>query len=223
MFNIHFRSKRHGRPRAMNVLRRLLAMRVMATLGLPLLLAACASGKVTDMTVLSPPPRPTAIIVHVGQGVPADASLQAVASALERAIVEDMRKRGLPATAAPTSTEASGIRLDLRIAHYRRGDPVARMAIGFGAGKSVISVAATLSEPERTYFSLDARATSGNKPGLILPGGVAAATGQLLNLAIGGTVSVISDLRGGTGRDVRNVSRAISRQVADYYRSRGPS
>lgn len=203
---------------------RRIAPRSLTVLTLALLLTACAGARITQKAILSPPPvLPATILVGIAFDAPADPALQQVASRLERKIVEDMVDLGLPARAASARSGSADTRLTLRLVELRKGDPAQRMLIGFGAGKSAMLVTARLSTPDGVSFDLTARATSGSKPGLIMAGGVAAATGKLLHMVIGGSLGLISDVRGGTGGNVRNVSRLVARQVRDYYRSADPA
>lgn len=195
-----------------------------ATLAPAILLAGCAGARITGFTAVgSTATAPETIVVDVAVPASSDRTLRDVAAKLENRLVKDMRKRGLPAisTARPGSVPAT--RLDLRIVDYRRGDEVARMLIGFGAGKSAMTVAATLVTPGGSSFTLDARAHSGARPGLILPGGVAAATGEVMHLAIGGTIRIAAGLHDGGGGDIARISRVVSRRVAAYYKSSPPS
>lgn len=188
-----------------------------------LLLAACAGAKITDISLRSPMPPPSGeIVVHAALAQQIDPSLQGVASALERRVVEDLGKRGVQARSASALPDAAdgGVRLDLSIVELNRGAGAKRVIVGLGAGKSTLAVVARLSSREGTILDLTARATSGSKPGLILPGGATAATGKLLHLVVGSAIGIAADARGGTAGDVRNLSRVIARQVLDCHRSR---
>lgn len=173
---------------------------------------------------MSPPvARPDMIVVEVTAPSSQDAARQAAADRLEGRLVKDMRKLGLPATRDP-GAGAHTAHLDLRIVDYRRGSEAARMLVGFGAGKSALTVTAKLSTPDGTRgFALDAHTDSGIRPGLILPGGIAAATGDLAHLAVGGAVKAVTSVNDGSSGDIRRISRKVSRQVADYYRVAAPA
>lgn len=189
-----------------------------AALGPLVLLAACASARITGFaTGGAPTARPEPIVVAVSAPASSDRKVQAAAAELEMRLVADMRKLGLSATSDFTPEGVGIAHLDLRIVDYQPGNDAARMLIGFGAGKSAMTVTAALTVSRGSGFTLDARSHGSTKPGLILPGGVAAVTGEVLHLAIGGTVRVATSLLDRSGGDAGRISRAVSRKVAEFY------
>lgn len=191
---------------------------------LPLALAGCAGAKVFEITSLAPPlARPTTIVVDaISSGSHEPYRLKA-ADRLEQQLVMDLRKRGLPAIHASSPATSAPVRLELRIEELQRGDTAMRWLIGFGAGKSRMSVRATLSTPDGAILDLDARASSGNRPGLILPAGVGAATGRIANAAIGAALGIATNSRQGAGRDLQNVSKALAQRISVYFETGGQS
>ncbi|WP_375286436.1 DUF4410 domain-containing protein [Sphingomonas sp.] len=188
-----------------------------------LVLAGCAGAKISQFAALAPPPAPPAtIVVEATSPGPQEASRLEAAHKLERQLVADLRRRGLPAMAAPSAAR-SATRLELRIEDYRRGDAAMRMLIGFGAGKSTLAVRAILSTPDGVLLDLGSRASSGGRPGLILPAGIGAATGKIVNAAVGGAIGVATKSNQGPGRDIGNVSKALARRIAAYYETAGGS
>ncbi|MFD2430759.1 DUF4410 domain-containing protein [Sphingobium scionense] len=112
-----------------------------------MLLAACAGAKITDMSARSPmPPRSVEIVVHAALAQQIAPSLQRIASALERQVVEDLGKRGVQARSASTFPDAAygDVRLDLSIVEQNRGAGAKRVIVGLGAGESTLVVVARL-------------------------------------------------------------------------------
>jgi hypothetical protein len=68
-------------------------------------------------------------------------------------------------------------------------------------------------------FSASAR--SGHKPGLILPAGIAAATGEASRLAIGGGVGLLLEPRSSLSHEAERSAKAIVKQTRSFYRSSG--
>jgi hypothetical protein len=164
-----------------------------------------------------------AIVVDVTSSGGQQANRHDAAERLEQQLVADLRKRGLPAIQAASFVASPSARLEIRIEDYRRGDAVMRMLVGLGAGKSKLAVHAMLTAPDGVLLDLGARASSGGRPGLILPAGVGAATGKLANAAIGGALGVATKSGEGPGRDLKNVSKALAQRVAAYYEASGRS
>lgn len=70
-------------------------------------------------------------------------------------------------------------------------------------------------------MSFSATAKDGRKPGLIVPGAVAAATGELSRLAIGGGVGLLMGSRSGLHRGAKRSAALIVKQTRQFYRASG--
>lgn len=198
--------------------------RGLVALTLPLALAGCAGAKVFEITAVAPPPvRPATIVVKATAPGSQEANRLDAAARLEQQLVVDLRKRGLPAVDASSSAASAPARLELRIQEYRRGDAAMRWLIGLGAGESRLAVRATLLTPDGAILDLGARASSADGPGLILPAGIGAVTGRILNAAIGGAMGIATKSGQGPGRDLKNVSKALALRVSAYYETAGRS
>lgn len=70
-------------------------------------------------------------------------------------------------------------------------------------------------------MTFSASAKDGRKPGVILPGGVALATGELSRLAIGGGLGLLMESRSGLDRGAKRSAAAIIKQTRLLYRASG--
>lgn len=192
--------------------------------------AGCATAKVSNVTTSQAAvPAPSEILVDVGlvQGLESEqyGSALQLEDGLRADMLQRLAKAGL--VAAPFSLQAVKINpgaavLHVAITQADRGSFVKRVVIGFGAGKAKLQVNAdleTLAGQAMTAFNT--AADSGQKPGLILPGSVALATGKLVHLVIGGSIDVATNVHGGFSRSVKETSSAIVDQVKSYYQAAG--
>ena len=98
-----------------------------------------------------------------------------------------------------------------------------RLLIGFGAGRSALLTKASfdIAGQAGPAMSFSATAKDGRKPGLIVPGAVAAATGELSRLAIGGGVSLLVGRRSGLDGGAKRSAALIVKQTRQLYRASG--
>lgn len=150
----------------------------------------------------------------------------AAARQLERLVLVELDKRGIPAAsrdsaAGQRSFGAAGTALlTLSVAKAEKGNAAKRLLIGFGYGKSELEVEAQLLAPTISQRNVIAgfktHAGSGYKPGLVMPLGMGA--------AVGGYVAVSSGVNLATGmgrtpdRDIKATSKAIAKTTADALR-----
>lgn len=193
------------------------------------LLGGCASARVTDLAEAGGGgTAPAAILVETTSAAPVaarDAGVSSrAAAALERDLITRLSKSGLAAAAlGPGPTPRGDAVLHVAISQADPGDRAERLLVGFGLGRSVLQVRTTLDSPSGATSTLafDTASDSGRKPGLILPGGVAAITGNAAHLAIGGAVDVALTARGGLDRDADRTAKAIVTRLKAYYASMG--
>jgi len=105
------------------------------------------------------------------------------------------------------------------------GSLVERFVVGFGAGRAQLAVKAdfesTDSAGAHAMTAFDTSSDSGYKPGIILPGGIALATRNIIHLAIGGGIDVAANVNSGLGGPVGKTASAIVSQLRKYYMSVG--
>lgn len=186
---------------------------------LPLLLGACAGARISNeqSSISADQSRPTTVAVRV-TGCPPD-----LMTSLGGEVIARLQKAGIPAWRAAEDTQAGPdlAILDLAVTRYDPGNRLEQAVIGFGAGRSHLDVDAALILGQNQALRLSSDADSGRRPGLILPGGVAAATGDVLHLAIGGGLVAITQLRGGPSRDVRSSADLLADRTVAYFQSIG--
>jgi hypothetical protein len=194
-----------------------------------LLLGGCAGARVENLTSTAShsPVAPSTLRVRVSlaPGLDADPKAVKVAHALEEYLMKRYREAGLMAlvyTGDPQPTPGAAI-VQVRIREADPGDRTARLLIGFGAGRSVLRTDATILVTGEAAPALHftASAKSGRKPGLILPGGIAAATGELTGLAIGGGAGLLLESRSDLAHDADRSAKLIVRQTRELYRTSG--
>jgi Domain of unknown function (DUF4410) len=212
------------------------ARRLMHVAGAVLLLAAldaCAGARVSDVSSANAAgPRPTEILVQVSAATPASAEAEQaklageVAAKLQAELVQNLTEARVTAEPFVSGTSHPGAAvLHVTVSQVDPGSAIARFVIGFGAGRAELQVAADLANADtagaQSVTAFSASANSGRAPGLILPGGVALATRNWVHLAIGGGIKVALSLNDGLDKPVKETSKAIVKQVGDYYKSAG--
>lgn len=186
-----------------------------------LLLAGCASAKVDGLTMAAASPVAAPATLHVAVTLAPGLAPSPVAGRarelLEIRLVERYRDAGLAAAVAP-SAERATVRVAIDAAE--KGNQAKRMLIGFGAGRASLTTHttfATIAAAPAMSFALTS--TGSGKPGLIMPGAIAGATGNAVSLAVGGTLSVAGELGQGLTNEVDRSARQIVAQTARLYRS----
>ena len=191
-------------------------------------LAACAGASVTSVSEAAahaPPPREILVEVDAPPPAPADdrATARSIGSALGRDLVKQLDAAHLAASERPPGTLARGdavLHVDVTLAD--EGSRLKRVVIGFGAGRARLTATASLeSAAGASLTRFDTASDSGMKPGLLLPGAVAGATGNLIHLAIGGGVDVAMNMRDGLAAPTQHTAGAIVKQLKTYYAAVG--
>lgn len=197
-------------------------------LGGILLLGGCAGAKVENLSMATPhtatAPTSLGVEVALAPGVETDAVASKAAQALQAGLVKAYQKAGLKALPVAAAAPAPGT-ATVRV-HIRRADPgdrLARLLIGFGAGRSSLRTDATflMAGEASPSMRFSASARSGHKPGVILPGAIAAATGEVSRVAIGGGVGLLLEGRSGLDDQAKKSAKAIVKQTRALYRSSG--
>lgn len=192
-------------------------------------LLGCSGARVNDVsTAAAGMPAPRAILVEVDATSSASADLGATArsvgAVLGRDLVARLRAANLLALERSASRSLPDgdavLRVDVDLADD--GNRVERLVIGFGAGRARLSTTATLERMDRRALTrFDTASDSGLKPGLLLPGAVAAATGNLIHLAIGGGIDVALNARDGLSAPAEHTAGAIVKQLRTTYAANG--
>ncbi|MCB8881895.1 DUF4410 domain-containing protein [Acidisoma cellulosilytica] len=195
------------------------------------LLSSCAGAHVSNIaSVSTTTPAPSEILVAVDTAPMPNAdqtrAAAAVAPQLQAAVVRRLGKAhiaAIPYTAGSARPGAAVLHVSIQQADP--GSRAERFLIGFGMGSAKLEARAdletTLPSAHSSLTAFDTASDTGIKPGLILPGGIALATGNLIHLAIGGGIDVVTNLNGGLSKPTNSTATAIVKQLHRYYRSAG--
>ena len=229
--------------------------RIVSYLFIVVVIAGCASTKVAERQILDPQrriPRPNHILVHdfvaTSADLPADSELAShpdvsqtaqtaeqietgrqLGAEIAAQLVEEIRSLGLPAERA--STRTIPLLNDIVIRGYllsvAEGSTVKRMAIGFGSGKSELSVAVEgyqmTARGLRKLGSGTLEAGGGKGPGAAVPLAVVLATGNPVGLIVGGGMKVYGEMSGKSkieGR-AKDTAKAIIEELKPRFRKQG--
>ena len=193
------------------------------------LLAGCAA-QVSTLAEREPgAARPVEILVAVNAdpGEPAGTAIaQNIATALQSELVRRLTKAKLTAAPfLPGAVPSNADVLHVVITDADPGDRLKRIVIGFGAGRAELRATADLARAgaaaQAPLLTFSTASDSGYKPGLIVPGAVAAGTGDALGLAIGGGVDIATNIQGGLAKPTEKTATAIVTRLKRYYASVG--
>lgn len=193
-----------------------------------LTMSGCSSAKLQGLTMTSPPaasaPTGLRIAVALAPDLQRNPAAFKAAQRLQAALIDRYRKEGLAVTVASNGlVEPSTGTVHVDISQVEAGSAAKRLLIGFGAGQSSLRATTRFAvgdgAPSVMTFSTSAK--SGRKPGLILPGGIAAATGRVAGLAIGGGIDLVVIGRGSLGHEADRTARLIVAQTKSFYRKEG--
>ncbi len=216
--------------------------------------AGCASTKVTDreMLVTEKLPRPDQILVYDFVATPTDvpaesavaqhASVQQTPQTAEQIetgrrvgaeiathLVQEIRSMGLPAERAssPTKPRINDILIRGYLLSVQEGSAVERMAIGFGAGGSDLSVAVEgyqmTAQGPRKLGSAKVQAGGARGPGAAVPLGVAIATGNPIGLIVSSGIKVYGEASGRSKIEGRadQTAKQIGEQLKTRFQQQG--
>lgn len=198
-----------------------------------LVLAGCAGAHVSHLAAAPPAvasPAPSVVLVAVdsaasGKAPDAEAARH-LAAELRRDLLHRLGKAGiaaLPYGAVPPPQGA--LLLHVTLTRVEPGSAAERLVLGFGAGRARLDARAELrpvaGNTAMPVARFDTASDTGVRPGLILPGGIALATGNALHLAIGGGVDLALNLRGGLDRTSASTALVIVGQVKRAYQAAG--
>ena len=192
-------------------------------------LAGCAKTTVSSLAIASAPirqsaPTSLAIVVTVAPELGADDNAVSAAHRLQEALLASYRKAGLQVSiASPAAPVLSSAVVRVEIRRADPGSRLERMLIGFGAGRSALQTETRLELAGGSNVAMGFSTTtkSGRKPGLVLPGVVAAGTGKLIGLALGGGTGLLAEAGGGLDRSVKRAANTIVSKTRNFYRTAG--
>lgn len=195
-------------------------------------LTGCAGARISNVqsTTAAVGVAPAEVLVEVdiasdiGAAQQKDASK--VRSGLESGLVQHLVKNGFAAEPFVAGISHPGAAvLHVSITEADSGSLAKRMIIGWGWGKATLQAKADLERADdslgQSVTAFDTTSDSGIKPGLLLPVGVALATGNTIGLAVGGTINIATNVRGGLSKPIKNTSVAMVDQLKKYYQSAG--
>jgi hypothetical protein len=216
--------------------------------------AGCASTKVTDRQQLVKErlPRPDHILVYdfvaTSADVPAESALsdhstvqrtpqtaehiatgRRVGAEIAARLVEEIRIMGLPAERAstPTKPRINDILIRGYLLSVEEGSAAERMAIGFGAGASHLSVAVEgyqmTAQGPRKLGSGTLESGGSKGPGAAVPLGVAIATGNPLGLIVSSGMKVYGEASGSSKIDGRaeQTAKEVAQQLRPRFQQQG--
>jgi hypothetical protein len=192
---------------------------------------ACTTARVAQTVTTKPVGGPPAeILVNVSATVPSDAKktreIQAVSSTLQANILEKLVAARIAAAPLASGVLRPGAAvLQVTVTEASPGSRLERFVVGFGVGRAELEATANLrvAEPADALplLEFNTSSDSGFKPGLLLPGGIALATGKVVHLAIAGGVDVALNVRGGLSQPLNRTTQAVVDQLEKYYESVG--
>ncbi len=194
-------------------------------------LAGCAGAHVTNVAEENTgSSTPTEILVQIDTSQAAQSAssetLNKVATSLQSDLIEKLTKAGVTAEPFIAGTDHPGAAvLRVSVTNANPGNLAERFIIGFGLGSAKLQATAVLENAAtaeaQPLVSFDTSSNSGVKPGLILPGGIALATGSVVHLAIGGGIDVVANVNGGLSKPLEKTASAVVGQLKTYYAAVG--
>ncbi|HYZ61985.1 MAG TPA: DUF4410 domain-containing protein [Acetobacteraceae bacterium] len=232
-------------------------MRIPATIFLLAVVAGCATRVTSSTPEFSAAgasvPRPTRVLVadfeidpsavreDQGIGLRLQRSIEGatpgartaiareVQSAITETVVNDLRKAGLPAERAPENAtyRPGDLVVTGRVLRIDEGNRTRRMAIGFGAGKSIVEAAADLTAiipngPPLLLQSYDGKADSGRKPGMAVGASMAVAESSVGVGALSAVTNVSGETRRSpVGKEAASFGNRLAHDIGQYAAERG--
>jgi hypothetical protein len=163
----------------------------------------------------------------LGGSAPPTSQAREVQDAITEALLDDIRKMGLPVVHAMAGTpvQPNDLLVQGQILKIDEGNRTRRLAIGFGAGKSSVDAKVQIyygrgeAQPQllQTY---DAGANSGRKPGMGLGVASAAGGGSLAPAAVSGALGVHSEKQGVAGEG-QHLGDRIAYNLGEFFVQQG--
>lgn len=152
-----------------------------------------------------------------------------VANALAKALVNDLREKGLPAVRADDVVEPGVRPLQVKgqLLSIDEGNRTRRVIIGLGLGRSTVEARVQLYEAIRGRAQLleqmTATTKSGRKPGMAEMIGVGALTGHIIASTVlsGGLSGASEALAANVDALSKTMAKKLADKIAEYYQERG--
>jgi hypothetical protein len=164
-------------------------------------------------------------VAEIDERVRVAAAAQTV---LAEYLVAQIRETGLEAKrAAHGFVPRDGtVLVQGRFVKIDQGSRAARTVLGFGSGstevRTFVQVYRATPHGPRLLEEFETRVTGSSKPGMILPVGIGAATGNLArSAAIGGGLTVASEVLGGVDNDTKRTSQTIAQRLSLVFARQG--
>lgn len=153
-----------------------------------------------------------------------------VQQAISEALVESLRKMGLPAErgagdgAVPGGTD---LIIQGQIVRIDEGNRTRRLAVGFGAGKSDVQAKAQVyylrpDAPPQLLQTYDADANSGRRPGLAMGGAMAAGSGSIAPVAVSGLLGIHGETKkAGVAGEGERLADRLAYNLAQFFVQQG--
>jgi hypothetical protein len=221
----------------------LLALLALAILG------GCAKAYVTPIMKAGPLPKPDMIVVHdfavslaevkLDQGImkkalrnsssrsvseEEDVIGHAVADRLAKELVERLRNSGIPAARAnqQISPTYNTLFLTGQFVTIDEGNQTERNWIGFGLGGTELRTRIQVIQGGVLVAEGETSTRSSLKPGMLVSGGLAAASQSVVPLVVGGTTTVLNEtVRGTIEADAARTAEEVVKRVKKAYQERG--
>jgi Domain of unknown function (DUF4410) len=157
-----------------------------------------------------------------------DEALASVRSAVSDALVESVRKMGLPAERGTVRSAPGELQILVQgqLERINEGNRTRRLAIGFGAGKSDVRAAVQVyyirpNMPPQLLQTYDADANSGRKPGMAAAG-ASAAGGNLGLGAFSAVTGVHSEgTNAGVAAEGEHLANRVAYNLGQFFKQRG--
>lgn len=238
----------------MKTTRRSIAGHILLCLFVGVVIAGCATAKVTDRErrASGKIARPDHILVYdfvaTHADVPADSAIaghpdvqqtsqtaeqiatgRQVGAEIAKRLVEEIRSMGLPAERASARTKLHVNDLMIRgyLLSIEEGSRTKRLTIGFGSGKSELSVAVEgyqmTAQGLRRLGSGTVETGGGKGPGVAAPLAVILATGNPVGLIVGGGMKVYGEVTGKSKIEGRaeQAAKTIADELKPRFREQG--
>ena len=221
--------------------------RIVLSLFALIVVAGCASTKVSDRQILVTEklPRPDRIWVYDFVATPADlpadspiardsagtpqtaeqiATGRQLGAQIATQLVEEIRGMGLPAERASTGTRARVNDIVIRgyLVSIQEGSAAKRVAIGFGSGASELKTAVEgyqmTARGPRMLGSGTVDSGGSKGPGLVVPAAVAIATANPIGLIVSGGLKVYGEASGSS--KVEGRAEQTAKEIAGVLKTR---
>lgn len=190
------------------------------------------TGQVVEKNSL---PRPPVLLIYDFSVAPDDAPptaeierAQAIAESFSETVVEKLQAVGVAAQRATDSTPVPLHALVVKgqFVNIQEGSRAQRMVVGFGAGSTMLQVEVQLYQMManglQRLSEVEGQARGSRKPGMALPGGMAAATGFVIPVFIKGGLVTVREVRGeDIQADIDRLAERFAYKTDAFYYGQG--